>query len=101
MQKEHAEKDIVQVTAHAFRASAKRTRVRDREDADAEVLSTRRTEVDVVAGVVVNGRLRQHGVVLDLRLLQRRAVVGDDDEPSLAGAKGLQLLICFVSKGGR
>ena len=42
------------------------------------------------AGVVVDARLGEHGVVLNLRLAQRRAVVGDDDELGLAGAERLR-----------
>lgn len=42
------------------------------------------------AGVVVDARLGEHGVVLNLRLAQRRAVVGDDDELGLAGAERLE-----------
>lgn len=30
--------------------------------------------------VVVNSNLRQHSIVLNLRLTQRRAVVGNDDQ---------------------
>ena len=44
----------------------------------------------LTAGVVVNASLGEHRVVLDLRLAQGRAVVGDDDQLGLAGAKGLE-----------
>lgn len=47
-------------------------------------------EVDVVAGVVVDAGLGKHGVVLNLGLLQGRAVGGNDDQPSLALAQCLE-----------
>ena len=40
----------------------------DAEGRDAEVLSTRCSELDVVAVVVVDSGLGQHGVVFDLTL---------------------------------
>jgi hypothetical protein len=43
----------------------------------------------VVAIEVMDGSLRQHGVVLKLGLAQGRAVGGDEDELGLAGAKSL------------
>ena len=64
--------------------------VRDAERAHAEVLAARRAQIDVVAAVVVHARLGQHGVVLDLGLAQRRAVVGDDDELALAASQRLE-----------
>jgi hypothetical protein len=39
---------------------------------------------------VVDRRLRHHGVVLELRLPQRRGVGSDEDQLSLAGAKGFE-----------
>ena len=45
---------------------------------------------DPTSHVVVDTTLAEHRVVLDFRLLQRRAVVGDDDEPSLALSQGLE-----------
>jgi hypothetical protein len=44
----------------------------------------------VVSAEVVNGGLGKHGVVLELRLAQRRGVSGDDDELGLAGAQTLE-----------
>ena len=44
----------------------------------------------VGAGEVVDGDLAQHGVVLELRLAERRGVASDDDELGLAGAQALQ-----------
>lgn len=61
------------------------TGVGDGQAGDAEVLTACRAEVDVVARVVVHARLGQHRVVLDLALLQRRAVVGDDHQPGCGG----------------
>jgi hypothetical protein len=39
---------------------------------------------------VVDRGLGQHGVVLELRLPQRRGVTSDDNELSLAGAQALE-----------
>ena len=44
----------------------------------------------VVAVEVVDGGLAEHGVVLKLRLAERRGVAGNDDELGLAGAEGLE-----------
>lgn len=44
----------------------------------------------VVAGEVVDGGLAEHGVVLELRLAERRGVASNDDELGLAGAEGLE-----------
>lgn len=60
------------------------TRVGDGQARHAEILTARCAEVDVVAGVVVYASLGQHRVVLDLTLLQWRAVVGDDHQPGCA-----------------
>lgn len=43
----------------------------------------------VVAGEVVNRSLGQHGVVLQLRLAERRGVAGNDDQLGLARAQRL------------
>ena len=45
-----------------------------------EVLTATSAEVDAVTLVVVHSGLGEHGVVLNLRLSQRRAVVGNEDE---------------------
>ena len=58
--------------------------VGDGEGADPEVLAARSAELIVVAGVVVNASLSQHGVVLDLGLAERRGVVGDDHQLGLS-----------------
>jgi len=44
----------------------------------------------VGAGEVVDGGLGQHGVVLELRLAERRGVASNDDELGLAGSQGLE-----------
>ena len=44
----------------------------------------------VGTGVVVDGGLGHHGVVLELRLAERRGVGGDDDKLGLAGAERLE-----------
>lgn len=48
------------------------------------------TKVDIVASVVVDTSLGQHSVVLNLRLADRGAVVGDDDQFGLAAAESLE-----------
>ena len=47
---------------------------------DTEVLSASGTEVQAVALIVVDGGLGEHGVVLQLRLSQGGAVVGNKDQ---------------------
>lgn len=47
----------------------------------------------VGATEVVNGDLAQHGVVLELRLAERRSVASNEDELGLAGAEGLEGLL--------
>jgi hypothetical protein len=49
--------------------------------------------LDVVALVVVDGDLAEHGVVLHLALAQGRAVASNQDELGLAVAKGLDRLL--------
>lgn len=44
----------------------------------------------VVTSKVVDVGLGQHGVVLKLRLAERRSVSGDDNELGLSGSKGLE-----------
>lgn len=56
------------------------TSVGDGDGRHTEVLTATGTEVDAVALVVVHGGLGEHGVVLNLGLSQRRAVVGDENE---------------------
>ena len=45
------------------------SRVCDGEGANAEVLAADRSQLDVVAGVVVDASLGQHGVVLNLFII--------------------------------
>ena len=59
-------------------------RVGDGEGADPEVLATGGAQLVVVAGVVVDAGLGQHGVVLYLRLAERGRVVGDDHQLRLS-----------------
>jgi hypothetical protein len=66
------------------------TRVSDRQCRDGEELAAGRAEGVVRAGVVVDRDLREHGVVLDLGLLQGGAVVGEDDDERGALAKSLE-----------
>ena len=44
----------------------------------------------VVTVEVVNSSLAEHGVVLELRLAERRGVASNDDELGLAGADDLE-----------
>ena len=55
-------------------------RVRDGHAAHSEVLSTRRSKLHVVPRVRHHVHLREHGVILELRLAQEREVVGKDDQ---------------------
>ena len=59
-------------------------RVGDGEGADPEVLAAGGPELIVVAGVVMDASLGQHGVVLDLGLAERWSVVGDDHQFGLS-----------------
>ena len=59
-------------------------RVGDGEGADPEVLATSSAKLVVVASVVVDASLGQHGVVLDLGLAERWSVVGDDHQFGLS-----------------
>ena len=56
------------------------TSVGDGHGRDTEVLSASSAEVQAVALIVVDGGLGEHSVVLQLRLSQGRAVVGDEDQ---------------------
>ena len=55
---------------------------------DTEELSSSSAEGDVGARKVVDGSLGEHGVVLQLRLAERRGVAGDQDQLGLARAEG-------------
>jgi len=67
--------------------------VGDGESTDSEVLSTGGSKFVVVASVVVDSSLSQHGVVLDLRLAERWSVVGNDHQLALAVSQGLEGLL--------
>ena len=64
------------------------TRVGDGQAANAEVLTAGSAEVDVGSGVVVDAGLGEHGVVLNLGLLEGRAVGGNDHQPGCEGSRG-------------
>jgi len=66
------------------------TRVRNAQRTNPEVLPASRAQVHIIPTVVVHARLGQHGVVLNLRLAERRTVVGDDDQLALAAPERLQ-----------
>lgn len=56
------------------------TLVSDGKDGGTEELTASGTELNVVAIVVMDGSLGKHGIVLDLRLAERRAVTSNDDK---------------------
>ena len=56
------------------------TGVRDRKHGHAVQLAAGRPQLDVGPRIVVDGRLGEHGVVVDLGAADRRDVGGDDDE---------------------
>ena len=60
------------------------SRVGDGEGADPEVLAAGGAELVVVAGVVVDAGLGEHGVVLNLGLAERWRVVRDDHQLRLS-----------------
>merc|ERR1711934_466349 len=62
----------------------------DAEARHTEVFTTGSSKVNVVASVVMHAALRQHGVVLQLGLTQRRAVVADDHKLGSASAESLE-----------
>ena len=65
---------------------------------DTEVLSASGTEVQAVALIVVDGGLGEHGVVLELRLSQGRAVVGDEDQ---LGYNSVEMKTTYPFRCGR
>lgn len=69
------------------------TWVGNAETADPVVLSAGGTKLNVVARVVVNASLGEHGVILDLTLPERRGVVGNDDELGLPLPQSLNGLL--------
>merc|ERR1719230_2536863 len=64
--------------------------VSDGQAADTVVAAAGSAKLVVVTVKVVHACLRQHRVVLDLALPERRAVVGDEDQLGLALAERLQ-----------
>merc|ERR1712087_1048208 len=67
--------------------------VSDTQGANTEIFSTSGPQLVVVASVVVDSGLGQHGVVLDLGLAERGSVVGDDHQLALPVPQGLQSLL--------
>jgi hypothetical protein len=65
------------------------TSISDSHAGHTEVLTTSSSEVNVGTRVVVHLGAGQHSVVLDLRLLKRRAVVRDNEQDSLSLTKCL------------
>ena len=47
---------------------------------DSKVLSASSTKIRTASLIVVNGSLREHSIILELRLSQRRAVVSDENQ---------------------
>merc|ERR1719238_2280649 len=68
-------------------------RVGDGEGADPEILAAGGPELIVVAGVVVDASLGQHGVVLDLGLAEGWSVVGNDHQLGLSTPQSLEGLL--------
>jgi hypothetical protein len=84
------------------------SRVEDAHCRHAVELTAGGAEVDVVAREVVDRRLGEHGVVLNLTLAEGGSVVGDEHELGLARAKRLEgllvaeaVLACVVVGTGR
>merc|ERR1719175_73419 len=69
------------------------SRVGDGEGADPEVLAACSAKLVVVAGIVVDTSLGQHGIVLDLRLAEWWCVVGNDHQLGLSTPQGFQGLL--------
>merc|ERR1719430_2420385 len=67
--------------------------VSDAQGAHSEVLPAGRAQLVVVASVVVDSCLGQHGVVLNLRLSEWWSIVSDDDKLRLPISQGLQCLL--------
>ena len=67
--------------------------VSDAQGTDKEIFSTSSPQLVVVASVVMDTSLGQHGVVLDLRLAERRRVVGNDHQLALAVPQGFESLL--------
>lgn len=65
----------------------------DGHDTDSVELTSGSTEVDIGTVVVVDVGLGEHGVVLDLRLSEGRAVFGDQNELGLARSELLESLL--------
>jgi len=62
----------------------------DGKDADAEVFTAGGSQLDVVAVVMMDASLGQHGVVLNLAFAELRAVAGNDYEFRLALSQRLK-----------
>ncbi len=56
------------------------TCINNAEAANSVIFSTCSPQVHIVAIVVVNSNLRQHSVILYLRLPKRWAIIGNDDQ---------------------
>ena len=73
------------------------TLVNDSNDRRAIDLSAGNTKILVGTGKMMDAALAQHGVVLKLRLAQRRAVTRNDDKFGLSGAQsGERLLVAHL-----
>lgn len=73
------------------------TSIQNSHGGTSEELTASSTELNVVTGEVVNLSLGQHGVVLELRLAERRGVSGNDDELGLSRSELLESRL--VSEG--
>jgi hypothetical protein len=69
--------------------------VDDGHDTYTEVFTAGATKIDIVSIVVIHNSLRQHGVILNLRLSQGRRIVGKEDHFSFTVRKGGEASIPF------
>lgn len=56
------------------------TWINNAEAAYSEIFSTGSAQVNIISIVVMNSNLGQHSIIFNLRLSQRRTIVGDDDK---------------------
>lgn len=71
------------------RQNVRVTSVQNRQGTDSEQLTTGSTQLVVATWEVVQWSLRQHSVVLQLRLSQDWGVTGDDNQLGLTVSQGL------------
>ena len=72
-------------------------RINNTESAHSVIFSTGSPQINIVPVVVVNSNLRQHSIVLNLRLTQWWAIVGNDHQLPFGVPEGFE--DGFVSQG--